>query len=64
MFQKLVSFVYNLGCGNLSDTLLADVRAKKWVAAANQVSYLIIIIIFQKILKKYVLSNLKILFKK
>jgi GH24 family phage-related lysozyme (muramidase) len=51
MFQKLVSFVYNLGCGNLSDTLLADVRAKKWVAAANQVSYLIIIIIFQKILK-------------
>ncbi|CAG2103793.1 unnamed protein product, partial [Medioppia subpectinata] len=36
-FAALVSFTFNLGCGNLqSSTLLKDVKAKNYAAAANE----------------------------
>jgi len=36
-FSALVSFVFNLGCGTLSSsTLLKDLKAKDFAAAANQ----------------------------
>jgi GH24 family phage-related lysozyme (muramidase) len=44
--------VYNLGCGTLSGTLLADIHAKNWTAAANQVLLTILQTIFRKIISQ------------